>query len=1420
MDAQNSLGDNRIYNHFMQEFSQCYCNMDAKMQSAIAECFRRNIGNMAQFTLELQTLSISQEVKSNLLAIYGRCMSGSGTLMQERLPLLAPGKRSGGFLEGNSKKRPCIQPTLSHFEKNIPTIKEWIQKGDVNFIEKSFALVGGYANAADEQLIEVCNALVELLKNESWSGFNSATLSAEIFTPWLALLQVDNIRVVLAASACLAEHSGIKTFNGALQTSENTETHITMLEGAMGIYLNEMTFSTSSLSTCLQKFAEQPDMARALLINLCRIFPSCKKDKLECERFVKIVENLFALLKSAHVEVVAQAAICLARLSLQLRDQFENKPLNIAERCFEFLLHALESGNSTIVSAGLASLGRLIWHKKIWQELQAKHMPKIFSFASHPDDQIVLSLVDLKNGFLPALTALRSQKELSFLKDWVEPLLPCLSHANLAIVEHVCWMLGEFAQKDLIDPQPLFVQKLFGRVFDTVKTYTFACREAAESDVKNPSRLSSALCQLEQIALFGCRCIGFLKKHLTIDQAEKMLQLWLECEGFPFSTKMAVLFLAYLGGVVVADKAWDQYAVSFHERCLPLFFKKFSSPDPEVVEVVAMAAWGLEQLLQNPTTAKQITAQLDWVYALKLLDHSSAQVAERSVSLLSRMIAAQKQVNEIGERFIKKCLEKIDGAGSRLQLFICRAFNTSIKLPGWSVEDAFRVREKILIRLQCEETPASLLFQETAFWCLGNMLLKPEFRQSTDLKEMWPLIQKVFSLRHDQASNAELDKAVEGACFCFCNLMENCSEAECLELLWLIVDNQHPKIIETCLWRLNYMMTKLSLNKEELAVKINCQFIHFIVNQLSSTNEKIMKGALWCTSVIVLFKVEQKFLYPEDFLSFILEKVGDILQRSKDVTLARLAISVMKTFAEISPSFAERVLERISHAKRTIAGLMKSSTIHELGLIAALSSLQAVKNQLNASVLIDLLKVLRNDSSIPMHPSALIILKSFQPAPLQNDRDAIIELGSKFLMSNFAEGQPEKANLEITTLQSGDASSTKLTLKPLTANKEAIEKERREAAIAFLADYVPQGNCNLPIEVLSEKANFLLTCLQTGDSSHLVETARLLVSFVLAGAVNIADPQLELSLLMHPQPEIGKEVLPLLEMLFKNDPASIFPLLSRFKTFKVLCSFPPSPYQEKVQSLVQADNNLVAYWEEKALHAEGTEYQPLLLWLYPSKEEGLQRLGAHLKKTPSLNFFLNALQLCSQLNLGSESLGPHSPLKSMPFLQHGMASSKTYAEFYSNENFKDFSLKVGAVTIRCHKIILAQYPYFQAVLLKDPQGPSKAEIDLGKEDASIFKQVVEFMYLKQLYVSSPEQVLSCLKVAQKYLIEDLELFCISILKDLLHPETFSQIFDLACSISCETLVDYAIDWLLINYARFSHEQRLEIAARWENLGEA
>lgn len=75
------------------------------------------------------------------------------------------------------------------------------------------------------------------------------------------------------------------------------------------------------------------------------------------------------------------------------------------------------------------------------------------------------------------------------------------------------------------------------------------------------------------------------------------------------------------------------------------------------------------------------------------------------------------------------------------------------------------------------------------------------------------------------------------------------------------------------------------------------------------------------------------------------------------------------------------------------------------------------------------------------------------------------------------------------------------------------------------------------------------------------------------------------------------------------------------------------------------------------------------------------------------------------------------------------------------DQFKDVSFIVDAVAIKCHKMVLCEYPYFEAILTKTIKESTETKI-VFDEDLDTFKQMIEFIYLKKIFATSVDQVLA------------------------------------------------------------------------------
>ena len=139
--------------------------------------------------------------------------------------------------------------------------------------------------------------------------------------------------------------------------------------------------------------------------------------------------------------------------------------------------------------------------------------------------------------------------------------------------------------------------------------------------------------------------------------------------------------------------------------------------------------------------------------------------------------------------------------------------------------------------------------------------------------------------------------------------------------------------------------------------------------------------------------------------------------------------------------------------------------------------------------------------------------------------------------------------------------------------------------------------------------------------------------------------------------------------------------------------------------------------------------------------------------------------------------------------------------FRLDDALTDVEIEVGKEIFRCHRVILAAAsPYYRAMFQHDPEAKerSKLNLPLPNTSASVFREILEFMYTSRLTITS-ENVMDVLELADFLQFRDIVHCCAEILLQNIKANTAVTIFQLADAHLCQALAHTARMYIKENF---------------------
>jgi hypothetical protein len=379
----------------------------------------------------------------------------------------------------------------------------------------------------------------------------------------------------------------------------------------------------------------------------------------------------------------------------------------------------------------------------------------------------------------------------------------------------------------------------------------------------------------EIIILFACRCLANLISSSGVNKMsfDSIIHSLIPKLLVSNNEKITVWALCFIGTVSSNSCEYNTISRSAMIQYVPSLVKLLISNNNKYVEA---ALWSLHKIAwceQNQEVIRKEPYLLEYVKKI-LYDSKSNDKVIQSACLCFSVIA---QINDsIFETGIKKLIDLLSACDEENVLIACRSLNT---LCTANTKGCMGNRKLItsfdgvfsIINILIEKSSPLLL--ESVLWCLGNLAL---FKDNVDtIRKL--AIDRIVDLFLDKN-----EKVIEGACFCFCNVIIECpdinikiQDKDIIEFLsGLFVKKSgkyiyHDKIIETACWGIHKLIGNSVAHMTDCVTSSN--LMHTIENNfytkrvaelgvfrdiiflLGHSDERVVACACWCFGKLVVF---------------------------------------------------------------------------------------------------------------------------------------------------------------------------------------------------------------------------------------------------------------------------------------------------------------------------------------------------------------------------------------------------------------------------------------------------------------------------------------------------------------------------------------------------------------------------------------
>jgi len=495
----------------------------------------------------------------------------------------------------------------------------------------------------------------------------------------------------------------------------------------------------------------------------------------------------------------------------------------------------------------------------------------------------------------------------------------------------------------------------------------------------------------EKIILFASRCLSNLtsahpsKIPISSDILNRVMVL-LDAGN----EKISVWAICFLGTISSNTNKYNaamrEHIASSAEIIRKLFdLLNNNKTSSKILEAIL---WSFHKIMWSENSVTSLRLLGGEKLVLGFLEHPAAKVKEGALLCFS-LVATRDTI----KKGLKTVIKLLRSPEQQVRLIACRSLNTLVTAatPNSQVNRQILAEEEGIF-----EELASLLYEndavilESAFWCLGNLALRPDN------------VEKIYSLAFDKAfefldssnpvfnnmSEANIEKVVAGASFCFCNLVvetsrvHNSISSSCGDLTSLLFGllevtmsgeyKCHPKALEGALYGLHKLWTSpgnFNLTDHYDLVQNNEGF-EKIGSLLDHPNGQVLAGTCWCLNKLIGQGIENKKARPLNLAS----RFFNIIERNsgnpKLIVLALRCIGTLSLFLNADPSYLEEIGAR---GIRTMLELLSehnsSDQLIETCIWTLASQAPALKNQTlflehNASVRLRELFQRRNSNKI------------------------------------------------------------------------------------------------------------------------------------------------------------------------------------------------------------------------------------------------------------------------------------------------------------------------------------------------------------------------------------------------------------------------------------------------------------------------
>jgi hypothetical protein len=603
------------------------------------------------------------------------------------------------------------------------------------------------------------------------------------------------------------------------------------------------------------KIIMQDDVDEKTLATALALYANLLKEKLKDEQ-LKYIPNLdqFISLCATYYDnfaIVENLCFTLKNIcaeSLMVEDKNQYKA---------FLIDLFKHPNPKVIFWAVRAYGAILANHEGTEVVSLDEIYKLFY---HQNQDVAVWALNFVGNFVAKTALALAPTPIQMFPQVISLLRHQINQKDrsVQVIEAALWCLGNLALKENVEQIP-----------EEVLYFVDA------------NILSTFSNNGEKLILFACRCIG----NLTSSIAPSKIPLSSSIFNKIFALvdldneKICVWTICFIGTISTNVLSYNsalrnEIASSAHILRKLFDLVAHHNSNPKVMEAVL---WCFHKIMWCEESKNSLRLLGLEKLVVGFLAHPSDKINNKIIEgalLCFSHVATQTTIQDNLPNVVKY----LRSSDKQVRLIACRALNTLVTAatPNNQINRQILGEEEGLLeevaRLLYEREP---LILESALWCLGNLALRAENIEKVyalafdKIIEFMNLSNPLYLSNNIEKSN--VDKVVEGACFCFCNVAIESSLCHldiansCGDLISLLFSffgsnfsghyRFHTKTIEAACWGLHKSWCPPNgqfLLPDHYGLVEKNEGFEKVVSLLTHEESKILTGACWCLGKLLL----------------------------------------------------------------------------------------------------------------------------------------------------------------------------------------------------------------------------------------------------------------------------------------------------------------------------------------------------------------------------------------------------------------------------------------------------------------------------------------------------------------------------------------------------------------------------------------